>query len=267
LEKKVAKMTTIFAHLKEKNFLQEEEFYNLKGIAAGNANLLKRVIYKSKGMPLTRKFSPALRTFAITLHYYSPRAYSYVRETFDSCLPHPRTLSKWYCCVDGEPGFNQEALAYIKERVKNSNHTLLGALMLDEMAIRQHIEYDGKKFSGYCDVGNNIANDECSIAKEALVFLIVGINELWKIPVGYFLINGINGEQKANLVNQCLSMLHDCGIHIKTLTFDGAACNLRMIRLLQCNLNPNNLQTWFEHPISKTKIYVFLEPSTQQNIS
>lgn len=69
-----------------------------------------------------------------------------------------------------------------------------------------------------------------------------------------------NGERKANLVNQCLSMLHDCGIHIKTLTFDGAACNLSMIRLLQCNLNPNNLQTWFEHPISKTKIYVFLDP-------
>lgn len=87
------------------------------------------------------------------------------------------------------------------------------------------------------------------------MLILSGINELWKIPVGYFLINGMNGEQRL-----ILSMLHDCGIHIKTLTFDGAACNLSMIRLLQCNLNPNNLQTWFEHPISKTKIYVFLDP-------
>jgi len=79
-------MTTIFTHLKEKNFLQEEELHNLKGIAAGNAHLLKRIIYKSKGIPLTRKFSPALRTFVITLHYYSPRTYSYVRETFDSLI-------------------------------------------------------------------------------------------------------------------------------------------------------------------------------------
>lgn len=76
-----------------------------------------------------------------------------------------------------------------------------------------------------------------------------------------FLFNGINGEQKANLVNQCLSLLLDCGIHIKTLTCDGAACNLSMIRIfLQCNLNLNNLQTWFEHPISKMKIHVFLDP-------
>lgn len=52
-------MAKVFAHLKKKNFLQEE-FYNLKDIAAGNANLLKRIIYKSKEMPLTRKFSPAL---------------------------------------------------------------------------------------------------------------------------------------------------------------------------------------------------------------
>lgn len=184
--KKIVNMTTVLAYLKEKNFLPEEQFYNLKGIAVGNADLLKRIIYKSKGIPLTRKFSSALRTFAVTLHYYSPRAYFYVRDTSDSFLPHLRTLKKWYCCVDGEPGFNKEALAFIKERIKNSNHMLLGTLMLNEMAIKHHIEYDGKKFSGYCDVGNNIASKKCNIAKEVLVFLVVGINELWKIPVGYF---------------------------------------------------------------------------------
>ncbi|EZA48371.1 THAP domain-containing protein [Ooceraea biroi] len=157
-------------------------------------------------------------------------------------------------------GINREALAFIKQRVKNANHKLLGALMLDEMAIRQHIEYDGKQFVGYYDVGNNITNEECSIAKEALVFLVVGINELWKIPVAYFLINGINGEQKANLIIQCLSLLHDCGIHIKTVTRDGAACNLSMFRSLQCNMDPEHLQTWFVDHISKSKIYVFLDP-------
>ncbi|EZA46655.1 THAP domain-containing protein, partial [Ooceraea biroi] len=133
-------------------------------------------------------------------------------------------------------------------------------LMLDEMAIRQHIEYNGKQFVGYCDVGNNITSEECSIAKEALVFLVVGINELWKIPVAYFLINGINGEQKANLIIQCLLLLHDCGIHIKTVTCDGAACNLSMLRSLQCNMDPKHLQTWFVDLISKSKIYVFLDP-------
>lgn len=94
LKKKITSMKALFSHIKEKSLLQEEQLYNLKGIAAGNAHFLKRIINKSKGKPLTCKYSPALRTFALTLHYYSPRAYSYVRDTFDSCLPHSKTLCK-----------------------------------------------------------------------------------------------------------------------------------------------------------------------------
>jgi len=55
--------------------------------------------------------------------------------------------------------------------------------------------------------------------------------------------------------------LHDCGIIIKTVTCDGAASNLSMIRFLKCNISqPVNLQTYFQHPISKHKVYVFLDP-------
>lgn len=152
-------------------------------------------------------------------------------------------------------------MEFIKHRVENTDHLLFGVLMIDEMAIRQKIEFDGQKFCGYCDINNTIANEEHNIAKEALVFLVVGINESWKIAVEYFFINGINGEQKANLILQCLSMLHDCGFCIKSLTCDCAANNLSMIRFLKCNINnPEYLQTHFEHPISKHKVHVFLDP-------
>jgi len=36
-------------------------------------------------------------------------------------------------------------------------------------------------------------------AKEALVFMLVAINSNWKIPVAYFLVNGLNSQEKANL--------------------------------------------------------------------
>lgn len=87
-------MTNILKAIKQKNFLQEKQLYNLKGISAGNAHLLKRIVCKLKGKLKSQKYSPELRTFAITLHYYSPRTYSYVREVFNSCLPHPKTLYK-----------------------------------------------------------------------------------------------------------------------------------------------------------------------------
>jgi len=260
MKKKIASLKNVLETIKRKNFLQEEQLYNLKGISIGNVHLLKRVMYKSKEKSLSQKYSPQLRTFALTLHYYSPRAYSFVRESFNSCLPHPKTLYKWYCSVNGEPGFNKEAFAFIKKCVNKTDCSLFGALIMDEMAIRQQIEFDGQKFCGKCEMGDNIASEDQSIAKEALVFLVVGINKMWKMPVGYFLINSITGEQKANLVVQCLSLLHNTGICIKSLTCDGAANNFSMIRLLKCNIiNPKCMQGYFQHPISNYKVHIFLD--------
>lgn len=53
------------------------------------------------------KYPPVLRSFALTLHFFSPKAYEYVRRTFYTCLPHPRTLQKWYEKTEGEPGFTK----------------------------------------------------------------------------------------------------------------------------------------------------------------
>jgi len=59
---------------------------------------------------LARKYSAELRKFAITLNFYSPKAYRFVRDEFNFVLPCLRTLSKWYMPVDAEPGFIKEAI-------------------------------------------------------------------------------------------------------------------------------------------------------------
>jgi hypothetical protein len=71
--------------------------------------------------------------------------------------------------------------------------------------------------------------DNVPLAKEALVFMAVGINDSWKIPVGYFLINGLPGKQPSMLLKQCIELLRDTGVIISSVTFDGAACNLSMV--------------------------------------
>lgn len=48
----------------------------------------------------------------------------------------------------------------------------------------------------YVDCGEFIECDSAQIAKEALVFCVVCMNETWKMPIAYFLLNGINAEQK-----------------------------------------------------------------------
>lgn len=60
----------------------------------------------------------------------------------------------------------------IKQRTALVDYILFGALIFDEMAIRQRVEYNGKKYSGYIDLRPHINCEYGTIAKEALVFLV-----------------------------------------------------------------------------------------------
>lgn len=75
---------------------------------------------------------------------------------------------------------------------------------MDEVAIRQHVEWDGEKYHGFIDMATQLDNDTLSIAKDALTFMVVAVNANWKLPVGYFFVNGLCGQERSNLVKQCL---------------------------------------------------------------
>lgn len=149
-----------------------------------------------------KKYSPALRKFALCLNCISPRAYIYVRQFFNTCLPHPSTLTTWYKSVDANPGFTTESLNCIQLLAKRKDKQLYCTVSMDEMEIRRHVQWDGEKCVGLVNYGEALDGDSVAEAKEALVFMVTSINDGWKIPVGYFLIDGCNGEQKANLVKQ-----------------------------------------------------------------
>lgn len=73
------------------------------------------------------KYPPGARKFALTLHFYSPAAYKYVRKMFNTCLPHPHTLYEWYRSVDAEPGFCAETLNRLEAKAKESKKKILCA--------------------------------------------------------------------------------------------------------------------------------------------
>ncbi|EDS36008.1 conserved hypothetical protein [Culex quinquefasciatus] len=83
-----------------------------------------------------------------------------------------------------------------------------------------------------------------------------------QVPVGYFLINGISAEAKMDLVNTMLIALHDAGVTIRALVFDGTQANLSMAHLLGCNLKidfEKPLVIKFEHPCSEHSVHVLLD--------
>lgn len=136
--------------------------------------------------------------------------------------------------------------------------------MLDEMAIRQHLEFSGSKYYGRVDIGNGLDNENLVLAKDCLVFMVVAINEGWKLPIGYFLASNLNSMQKAELTKQALYALKATDIHVVSLTFDGCSTNVTMARLLGCNIDASTMQTAFTVEYSnneKDYIPIFMDPA------
>jgi len=182
------------------------------------ADIIKRKL-SGKKIP----YSDELKKFAITLQFYISKAYTFVRKQFYNVLPHPRTLTKWYQGINGDPGFTKESFDSLKLKV-NENKIVISNLVIDKMSIKDKIEFDGKKFHGLVDLGTgaDVDSDNVDHATYALVFLVVGVNSNWKLPLGYFLIKGLNGSERANLLSTCLELVHETGVKINSITFDGA---------------------------------------------
>lgn len=184
-------------------------------------------------------------------NFYSPSAYAYVRTIFDKALPDVSTIRKWYSKLDGLPGMSKESFRAISLKVKDmqtNGKQLYGCLIIDEMSIKQHVHWTGTRHQGYIDFGLNSETEEMDnlpYAKDAFVIIVVGMNTSWKIPIAYYLINGISTEEKANIILNCLRELHTTGIIIKTLTFDGAANNLSMASKLGAILQYSELKPNF----------------------
>ena len=87
--------------------------------------------------------------------------------------------------------------------------------MMDEMAIKQHTDFRGRKgFGGFVDFGSGTDAIGLPEAKDALVFMIVALNSHWKVPCGYFFTAGTSSEMKANLIKLCLIRAHEAGVQV-----------------------------------------------------
>ncbi|KAJ4451965.1 hypothetical protein ANN_03449 [Periplaneta americana] len=136
-------------------------------------DIISRAAGEQKG-----EYSDILKKFAITMHFYSPAAYEYLRQNLNNSLPHVNTLRTWYNTVRGDPGFTQEAFLALEERAKLSSHQIWVVLMFDEMSIKKCIEWNGKEFVGYVDLGDGVCLTETEEAKEInFIYESIGVTK------------------------------------------------------------------------------------------
>ena len=141
--KRVATLTEVVSELKEKNLINNDCATILETTFSGVPREIMKGLVTQMEKKNSGAYPPELRSFAMTLKFYSAKAYNYVRKSFDLGLPCASVILSWYSSMNGEPGFTKDAMTAMKAKVlaaKRDGQEVVCALMLDEMAIRKHVE-------------------------------------------------------------------------------------------------------------------------------
>ena len=91
-------------------------------------------------LPNGRRYSDVVKEFAMTLHYYSPKAYEYVKTILP--LPHESLIKKWSSVVECQPGFIRESFESLQQDIAKSPEKKDCFLIIDAMSTRKQILYD-----------------------------------------------------------------------------------------------------------------------------
>lgn len=227
-------------------------------------------------MKTGQKYPEEVRHFCISLVAHSPRAYELVRKTFNNHLPNAVTIRKWFANSDirSEPGIQNDTMIRLTKIANDfeekNKRKLLCSLVYDEIHIKQQIYWSQNemKYSGFKTSGEESGEDvEKSIAKQAIVFILNGIDTNFEFPIMYDLINELNTIQRKDLIHEIIAAVTKCGIRITNITFDGHSCNVPALELLGAHLNwdvtgkNEKFKPFISNSITKEKIFVILDPS------
>jgi hypothetical protein len=66
-----------------------------------------------------KQYPVEMRRFALSIYYYSPRAYNYIRERFKNTLPAESSLRRWKTKFDATPGLTAPCFEFLKQKQKD----------------------------------------------------------------------------------------------------------------------------------------------------
>jgi hypothetical protein len=262
-ESKAKNMKQLINTLQKKLFIKEEEAELLHNNFDGlRLSLFNNAMKNNKAPLCGRRYSDEIKEFAVTIQYYSPKAYNFLRTIIP--LPAPSLIKRWARSVDCEPGFITEALDILKSEIQGHSEKKDCCLVFDAMAIRKQTLWDPKQdeFVGFVNYGPAQIESPETMASEALVFALVGLRSHWKCPIAYFLIDKLSASVQAELVRKALVLTAEIGLKVWCITSDGTSSNVATFKLLGCifGLTYKSMITKFKHPTLGYDVFVMLDP-------
>ena len=223
--------------------------------------LVKKLLKKEKR---PKEYDLDVLQFAQTLRFYSVKAYEFLRKYF--WLPSKSTLNEKLKGFKALPGFHMESFEELKTHKGDPDYAS-ASLIIDGVHIKAYSEYvqQMKKVFGHVDYGPDIPLDkpEGTVANEALTVMLVGYRKYWKMPIGYFLVNGTPAQLVADVINQALIYSHAAGVNVYNTTMDGHVSNINAVEKLGCKIFVNDrseLVVYFKHPVDGVCYNVLFYP-------
>ncbi|KAJ7344693.1 hypothetical protein JRQ81_000643 [Phrynocephalus forsythii] len=208
-------------------------------------------------------YPAATRNFAVSLHLFSAKAYEFMKKTFQ--LPESATLHTWLSNSEYRPGFSQQAFDALAETSQAGEQTTLCSLLVGTMPLERRLYYDPPTGSlqGFMNFGaGNYDADEVLAAGEALLFVAVGFQGQWIVPLGYFFLATLRGDVQAQLLRHCILKLYGIGVQVVSVTSDATAPSIDMARRLGVVAEGLSVKSTFFHPATPTlEIAYFFDSS------
>lgn len=156
-------------------------------------------------------------------------------------------------------------------------------LQMDEMQIKQSLTYDKNHDAlvGYVDMGGIVKDKDTfgdidepiddleepiddveepikdeknkKLANKLLCFMVTGLSKPYKIPVAYFYVNSITGEELYQLTLHVLTEIESMGFRVLRLAGDNAKTNKYVFEKLT---HSNGLRYVVPHPINKERLLI-----------
>ena len=254
-------MKGLLKYLKEQQLIADEQHLILKHNFGGMVQeLFENQLKNSSKSSYGQRYSFETKQFALTLHYYSPKAYDFVHKMF--ALPHPSSIRTWAASIDCEPGYLSNVINAIGSIVEKKPYMSEVVLIVDAMALHKGTFWDQKtkQYVGTVNYGTAIPEPPEDLATEALVFMISSLTGHFKHPIAYVLQDKCAAAVQAQLIKDCISLLHEAGINVLAVVFDGCYTNQSTAKLLGCKMKIADIQPWFPHPQMRTeKVHVIFD--------
>ena len=263
-KQKVKSMNEVIKVLEENSLITSKEAEGLQSTVQNkHFQFLHNFNQNLKVAPSGRRYPDEIKELALTLYFYSPKAYRYIRSIIP--LPNQSLIKKWSSSFKCEPGFIEEAFTSLSDMISASPINKDCCLVIDAMSIRKQTLWDAEndQYSGFVDHGDKVQNNKSTkLASEALVFLLVGTRSTWKCPIAYFLADKMSAKDQAKLVSTSLEKAAKAGLKVWSVTADGTAVNLRTFELLRCNFDGSydKMTTSIIHPTTGENVFIILDP-------